>query len=209
MAQALLEKAIEIDPHYGKALGLLATSRIFGAHMGWADMAGVMPLGHARGTGRRRGRQRGCLGASRACLLLSVRAALRRCDRRVRTGAAPQSEFCVLAGVLRGDAVLRRPLRGRRHRDPPRVAAEPARSACGDLFRARRLYPVRRATLRRSHPARARVDAAARRLRRRASRADGGGRHGGRSRARRASRCRGCARCSRTSRWNGSRANCR
>ena len=43
VAQALLEKAIEIDPQYGKALGLLATSRIFGAHMGWADMASVMP----------------------------------------------------------------------------------------------------------------------------------------------------------------------
>jgi TolB-like protein/Tfp pilus assembly protein PilF len=43
VAQALLEKAIEIDPRYGKALGLLATSRIFGAHMGWADMAGVLP----------------------------------------------------------------------------------------------------------------------------------------------------------------------
>src|SRR5436190_561042 len=44
VAQALLEKSIDIDPHYGKALGLLATSRIFGAHMGWADMASVMPL---------------------------------------------------------------------------------------------------------------------------------------------------------------------
>jgi TolB-like protein/cytochrome c-type biogenesis protein CcmH/NrfG len=43
VAQALLEKAIEIDPRYGKALGLLATSRIFGAHMGWAEMAGAMP----------------------------------------------------------------------------------------------------------------------------------------------------------------------
>ena len=44
VAQALLEKAIDIDPHYGKALGLLANSRIFGAHMGWASMASVMPI---------------------------------------------------------------------------------------------------------------------------------------------------------------------
>lgn len=44
VAQALLEKAIEIDPRYSKALGLLANSRIFGAHMGWADMASVMPI---------------------------------------------------------------------------------------------------------------------------------------------------------------------
>jgi len=42
VAQALLEKAIDIDPHYGKALGLLANSRIFGAHMGWAPMGSVI-----------------------------------------------------------------------------------------------------------------------------------------------------------------------
>src|SRR3954454_662531 len=44
VAQALLEKAIDIDPDCGKALGLLVPSRIFGAHRGWADMASVMPL---------------------------------------------------------------------------------------------------------------------------------------------------------------------
>jgi TolB-like protein/cytochrome c-type biogenesis protein CcmH/NrfG len=44
VAQALLEKAIAIDPDYGQALGVLATSRIFGAHMGWADMRKVVPL---------------------------------------------------------------------------------------------------------------------------------------------------------------------
>ena len=38
VAQALLEKAIAIDPHYGQALGVLATSHTFGAHNGWADM---------------------------------------------------------------------------------------------------------------------------------------------------------------------------
>ncbi|EJN13267.1 putative integral membrane protein [Bradyrhizobium sp. YR681] len=43
-AQALLEKATAIDPAYGKALGLLATSHIFGAHMGWADMAMTVPV---------------------------------------------------------------------------------------------------------------------------------------------------------------------
>ena len=36
-AQALLEKAIAIDPNYGQALGVLAASHTFGAHMGWAD----------------------------------------------------------------------------------------------------------------------------------------------------------------------------
>ena len=44
VAQALLEKATTIDPAYGKALGLLATSHIFGAHMGWADMAATVPV---------------------------------------------------------------------------------------------------------------------------------------------------------------------
>jgi len=37
VAQALLEKAIAIDPTYGQALGLLAWSYIFTVHMGWAD----------------------------------------------------------------------------------------------------------------------------------------------------------------------------
>jgi TolB-like protein len=38
VAQALLEKATAIDPNYGQALGVLAASHTFGAHMGWADM---------------------------------------------------------------------------------------------------------------------------------------------------------------------------
>lgn len=44
VAQALLEKAISIDPNYGQALGLLATSHTFSTHMGWADMATVGPI---------------------------------------------------------------------------------------------------------------------------------------------------------------------
>src|ERR1700722_15965731 len=39
VAQALLEKAIAIDPNYGQALGVFATSHTFVAHMGWADTA--------------------------------------------------------------------------------------------------------------------------------------------------------------------------
>ena len=39
VAQALLEKAITLDANYGQALGVLATSHTFGAHMGWADTA--------------------------------------------------------------------------------------------------------------------------------------------------------------------------
>jgi TolB-like protein/Tfp pilus assembly protein PilF len=44
VAQALLEKAISIDPNYGQALGVLATSHTFSAHMGWADTATVTPI---------------------------------------------------------------------------------------------------------------------------------------------------------------------
>ncbi len=38
VAQALLEKAISIDPHYGQAYGLLASSYMFSAHMGWGGV---------------------------------------------------------------------------------------------------------------------------------------------------------------------------
>jgi TolB-like protein len=44
VAQALLEKATTIDPHYGQALGVLAASQTFSAHMGWADMATMVPI---------------------------------------------------------------------------------------------------------------------------------------------------------------------
>src|SRR5580692_10056108 len=44
VAQALLEKATTIDPNYGQAYGMLATSHTFSAHMGWADMAMAAPI---------------------------------------------------------------------------------------------------------------------------------------------------------------------
>src|SRR6187455_3395242 len=44
VAQALLEKAIAIDHNYGQALGVLATSYMFTAHMGWMEMTAAMPL---------------------------------------------------------------------------------------------------------------------------------------------------------------------
>jgi TolB-like protein/cytochrome c-type biogenesis protein CcmH/NrfG len=43
LAQQLLQGAIDIDPNYGQALGLLATSHIFGVHMGWSDKT-VAPI---------------------------------------------------------------------------------------------------------------------------------------------------------------------
>ncbi len=50
VAQALLEKAITLDPSYGKALGVLGTSYMFTAHMGWMDMAAAMPLAERAAT---------------------------------------------------------------------------------------------------------------------------------------------------------------
>jgi tetratricopeptide (TPR) repeat protein len=44
VAQALLEKATAIDPNYGQAFGVLATSHTFSAHMGWEDMATAAPI---------------------------------------------------------------------------------------------------------------------------------------------------------------------
>lgn len=43
-AQALLEKAISIDPNYGQALGVLAASHTLGGHMGWEEMAAAVPV---------------------------------------------------------------------------------------------------------------------------------------------------------------------
>ncbi|MBR0712534.1 winged helix-turn-helix domain-containing protein [Bradyrhizobium liaoningense] len=50
VAQALLEKAIALDPDYGKALGLLGTSYMFTAHMGWMEMATALPLAERAAT---------------------------------------------------------------------------------------------------------------------------------------------------------------
>ena len=44
VAQALLEKAIAIDPNYGQALSLLATSHMFAVHSGWADIRTAAPV---------------------------------------------------------------------------------------------------------------------------------------------------------------------
>lgn len=50
MAQALLAKAIEIDPNYGQALAVLAASHMFGVHLGWADLASTAPVAERAAT---------------------------------------------------------------------------------------------------------------------------------------------------------------
>ena len=101
VAQALLEKAIAIDPNYGRALGVLATSYMFTGHMGWADMAATVPLAERAALAASPPRQRGPVGAQRARPRLSVRAPFRRLARRIRAGAAAQSELRAGAGLLR------------------------------------------------------------------------------------------------------------
>jgi TolB-like protein/Tfp pilus assembly protein PilF len=44
VAQALLEKAITVDPGYGQALSLLASCHMFSAHMGWEEMPKALPV---------------------------------------------------------------------------------------------------------------------------------------------------------------------
>jgi TolB-like protein len=44
VAQALLEKAIAIDPNYGQAHGVLAASHAFNVYMGWEDKATARPI---------------------------------------------------------------------------------------------------------------------------------------------------------------------
>ena len=44
VAQALLEKAIAVDPGYGQALSLLAACHTFSAHMGWQEMPTTVPI---------------------------------------------------------------------------------------------------------------------------------------------------------------------
>lgn len=46
-ARALLERAIAIDPNYGQALSVLAANDMFGAHLGWAELAAVAPAAEA------------------------------------------------------------------------------------------------------------------------------------------------------------------
>ncbi|SDS86095.1 winged helix-turn-helix domain-containing tetratricopeptide repeat protein [Bradyrhizobium canariense] len=43
-AQELLQRAIAIDPNYGQAHSVLATSHMFGVHLGWADIVKAAPL---------------------------------------------------------------------------------------------------------------------------------------------------------------------
>ena len=114
VAQALLEKATAIDPNYGQALGVLAASHTFSAHMGWADMATAVPIA-----------ERAALAAIRAdsedpwahYALGSVYLFTRRFDDSLaefELALRLNPEFLAGARLLRIDAVILRALGGRR-----------------------------------------------------------------------------------------------
>jgi TolB-like protein len=48
-AQGLLEQAVALEPDYAQALGVLAVSYSFGAHMGWEDPATAIPAAERAG----------------------------------------------------------------------------------------------------------------------------------------------------------------
>ena len=138
VAQALLEKAISVDPHYGQALGLLAACHTFSAHMGWQEMADGHAGRGARGAGGDPRRQRGRVGALCARQRLSVQRAASmiaspssnwRCGsiRIFRRRAASMAWRCPIAAA------------GRRATAPRAQALRfsPARSLCRDLLRRR------------------------------------------------------------------------
>ena len=105
-AQALLEKAIAIDPDYGQALSLFATNHMFGVHLGWTDIATAAPIAERAASRGRRRRQRGRLGAYRARQRLFLDPPPRQFARRIRTGAAAQPEFFTGTRLLRPGVVL-------------------------------------------------------------------------------------------------------
>jgi len=171
VAQALLEKATAIDPTYGQALGLLAASHTFCAHMGWADTAAVMPIA-----------ERAALAAIRAdgedawahhalgCVYLFA--------RRFEDSLA-EFELALRLNpnfsLAQGYHGLTLAYCGRWQEGA--AAAEPPRSVCGGLLRHCRLRPVCRPRLRGGHWAGASGHSSAGGFRRRPSRAHRRSRH--------------------------------
>jgi tetratricopeptide (TPR) repeat protein len=126
VAQALLEKAIAIDPDYGQAAGVLAASQMFCAHMGWVDTASVAPIA-----------ENAALAAIRAdgedpwahLALGCVHLFARRFDDSLaefELALRPQSEFLTGARLLRSGSILLWALAGSRSSGKPRPAPESA-----------------------------------------------------------------------------------
>ena len=134
VAQALLEKAIAIDPNYGQALGVLATSHMFTAHMGWADMATATAIAESSAKAAIRADEddpwaHNALG----CAYLFTRRfddSLAEFEMALRLNP----NFALAQGYYGLSLCLQRPLGRRRFSGAPRSAAEPARSVFGVYF---------------------------------------------------------------------------
>ena len=178
VAQELLEKAIAIDPHYGQALGVLSASYTFGAHMGWVELKDIAQAAERDALAAIRADSEDSLGALRARRFLSDHATLRRFTGRIRTGAAPQSEFLAGPELLRRGVGVLRPLGTSRRGGASRDPAESARSVPGAVLRLGLPRPVHRTQLRGSDTTGAHRRAPSQRLRRRPPRSDRRRRHG-------------------------------
>jgi tetratricopeptide (TPR) repeat protein len=171
VAQALLEKAIAIDPSYGQAHGVLATSHTFGAHMGWEDVAAATAVA-----------ERAALAAILAdsedpwahhalgCVYLFTRRfddSLAEFELALRLNP----NFSLAQGYY--GLALSYIGRWEEADAAARIAAQSTRPVFGGLLRDRRLRTVQRAQLRRGDTAFARRHPTARRFRRRPPSADG------------------------------------
>ena len=157
VAQALLEKAITIDPTLRPGARRARHQPYLQRPYGLGGHGDGGTDRRTRGAGRGSGRQRRPVGPPWTRLRLSVRTALRRLAGRVRIGVAVKSEFlcwprvftawrlCYCGRWEEGDLAARRALR-----------LSPRDPFSAHLLRHCRLCSVHRAQLRRGHPSVAR-----------------------------------------------------
>ena len=147
VSQALLEKAITIDPNYGQALGVLASSHVMSAYMGWTDGATAIPIA-----------ERAALAAIRADsddpwarhALGCVHLISRRFDdalAELELTLSLNPNFALAQSIYGLILSFYAPLGGRARGRHPGPAVESARSAFGALQWHRSLCPVRWAQL--------------------------------------------------------------
>ena len=147
VAQALLEKAITLDPNYGQALGVLATSYTFSAHMGWADMATVVPIAESAALASIQADSEDPWAHH---ALGSVSLFKQRFEDSLAAfefGVRSQPEFLACPGVLRPGPVILRSLAGGLRGGATSDATEPSRPFLGNFLRYRRLRQLCRARL--------------------------------------------------------------
>ena len=147
VAQALLRKAIEIDPNYGQALAVLAASHMFGVHLGWADLASAAPIAERAAASAV---QLDHEDAWAHAALGSVYFSTRRLDDALsefETALRMNPNFCLVQGYYALGAFLCRPDRGFLRGRAARHSPQPARPLARHLLRHRRLRPVHDATI--------------------------------------------------------------